>query len=105
LETLPPQVLDSGERLNCRVNYHDYGVVGIEFELAFDSGFITIFLEAHGGLRTDLIEGQDAEVPGNAAAAGHQLPCDVCFDDVALFAVQPFCPDRPPPPHLRKRPA
>ncbi|MGI8991884.1 MAG: hypothetical protein ACR2I2_20170 [Bryobacteraceae bacterium] len=36
LETLPPQLLESGERLNCRVNYHDYGVVSIEFELGFD---------------------------------------------------------------------
>ena len=36
VETLSPQALDSGERLNCRVNYHDYGVVSIEFELAFE---------------------------------------------------------------------
>jgi hypothetical protein len=36
VEMLSPQILENGERLNCRANYHDYGVVGIEFELAFD---------------------------------------------------------------------
>ncbi len=36
VEMLPPRSLQTGEHLNCRVSYHDYGVISIEFELPFD---------------------------------------------------------------------
>jgi PKD repeat protein len=57
------------------------------------AGFLTIFLEARGGVRTDLPESVDNNAP---KGAGH-LSCDVYFDDVALLPVQPFCPDTTEP--------
>jgi hypothetical protein len=36
VETLPPVLLEAGERLRRRINYYDYGVVSVEFELPFE---------------------------------------------------------------------
>jgi len=55
-----------------------------------EAGFITIFLEARGGVRTDLPEGVD----NNAPPGAENLGCDVYFDDVKLIPVQPFCTDQ-----------
>ncbi len=58
---------------NDRLDWHQLTVRGT----APKAGFITIFLECLG------------------TAA---VPCNVCFDDVALVAVQPFCPEEPKAP-------
>src|ERR1700722_8142609 len=36
VETLAPVSLESGEQVRCIVNYYDYGVVSVEFELPFE---------------------------------------------------------------------
>jgi hypothetical protein len=36
VESLPPVQLSSGEHLRCTVNYYDYGVLSVEFELPFE---------------------------------------------------------------------
>src|SRR5437879_7132546 len=36
VETLEPVSIDTGERLRCNINYYDYGVVSVEFELPFE---------------------------------------------------------------------
>jgi hypothetical protein len=36
MESLPPVQLERGEQVRCSVNYYEYGVVSVEFELAFD---------------------------------------------------------------------
>jgi hypothetical protein len=59
-----------------------------------EAGFITIFLEARGGVRTDLPEGVDNNAP---PGVGERLACDVYFDDAGLIPVQPFCPERSAP--------
>jgi len=61
-----------------------------------EAGFITVFLEGRGGYRKDLPEGVEPQPTGRADPNG-QTTCDVYFDDVALAAVQPFCPEQPPP--------
>lgn len=35
VEAIAPRTLDNGDRLECQANYYDYGVISIEFELAF----------------------------------------------------------------------
>lgn len=42
VEALPPQTLGNGDRLDCQVNYYDYGVVSIEFERAFAGHWQTL---------------------------------------------------------------
>ena len=37
VETLEPAVLENGERVRCDVNYYEYGVVSVEFELPFET--------------------------------------------------------------------
>jgi len=41
-ETLEPLILDSGERLEGEIKYHDYGVVSLVFELPFSGGWDTL---------------------------------------------------------------
>lgn len=36
MESLAPVQLETGEQVRCSVNYYDYGVVSVEFELSFD---------------------------------------------------------------------
>jgi hypothetical protein len=36
VETLDPVLLETGEQLRRRINYYDYGVVSVEFELSFE---------------------------------------------------------------------
>ena len=61
---------------------------------ATKAGFITVFLEARGGVRTDLLEGEDNDAQPKAS---EPLACDLYFDDVQLIPVQPFCPDQSQP--------
>ena len=62
METVEPVVLDTGEQLRCTVNYYDYGVVSIEFELPFDFDWDRLVEHASKWMTTPELEKKSAEV-------------------------------------------
>ncbi len=62
LEHLGQVTLESGERLQCTVSYYDYGVISIEFELAFDCDWPELVELCASSTNAPHVERQAAEV-------------------------------------------
>jgi hypothetical protein len=61
-ELLPPVELDSGEKLRCSINYYDYGVVSIEFELPFEFEWAELVSNAGAWMTAPELEKKAAEI-------------------------------------------
>lgn len=94
VETLSPQTLESGQRLNCRVNYHDYGVVSIEFELAFDFEWEHLVNLSATWIAAPEMERHAAEIVrtlGKRAGAALVKPYEYRLsEDYYIFQLQPM---------------
>jgi hypothetical protein len=62
VETLEPVQLESGERLRCNVNYYDYGVVSVEFELPFELDWARLVKSSGTWMTAPEVEKKAAEV-------------------------------------------
>ena len=62
VETLEPVLLESGERLLCNVNYYDYGVVSVEFELAFEFDWASLIKSSANWMTAPELERKSAEI-------------------------------------------
>jgi len=62
VETLAPVQLESGEWLRCKVNYYDYGVVSVEFELPFEFDWAQLVKSSGEWMTAPELESKSAEV-------------------------------------------
>ena len=62
VETLEPVLLESGERLLCNINYYDYGVVSVEFELAFEFDWARLIKSSASWMTAPELERKSAEI-------------------------------------------
>lgn len=93
VETLEPFVNERGDRLHCDVNYYDYGVVSIEFELAFECGWDDLARRAAAFTNAPELEQRAAEIARQCVArAGSALvkPYDYRLtEDYHVIQVRP----------------
>src|ERR1035437_11187129 len=61
VETLEPILLGSGERLRCNINYYDYGVVSVEFEVPFEFDWAQLVKSSAAWMTAPELERQSAE--------------------------------------------
>jgi hypothetical protein len=62
VQTLEPVVLESGERLRCNINYYDYGVVSVEFELPFEFNWACLVESSGSWMTAPELEKRSAEI-------------------------------------------
>jgi hypothetical protein len=62
VETLEPVLLESGERLRCNINYYDYGVVSVEFELPFEFDWDRLVKSSGSWMTAPEVEKKSAEI-------------------------------------------
>jgi hypothetical protein len=62
VETLEPVVLENGDRVRCDVNYYEYGVVSVEFELPFETDWASLVKSSGGWTTAPELERRSAEV-------------------------------------------
>jgi hypothetical protein len=62
VETLAPVALESGEQVRCNVNYYDYGVVSVEFELPFDFDWDRLVKSSGEWMTAPELERKSAEI-------------------------------------------
>src|SRR5437016_1589514 len=68
VETLEPVLLDSGERLRCNINYFDYGVVSVQFELPFELDWTQLVRSSANWMATPEVEKKSAEIARQCAS-------------------------------------
>jgi len=62
IEVLEPVVLENGDRLRCDVNYYDYGVLSVEFELPFESSWDDLVKNSGNWTTAPELESKAAEI-------------------------------------------
>lgn len=62
VESLPPVQLASGEQLRCTINYYDYGVVSVEFELPFEFDWVQLVKSSGEWMTDPELERKSAEL-------------------------------------------
>ena len=62
IETLAPVALENGESVRCDVNYYEYGVVSVEFELPFETDWDDLVKSSGSWTTAPELERRSAEV-------------------------------------------
>lgn len=94
VETLPPVPLASGEQVGCTVNYYDYGVVSVEFELPFGLEWAELVKRSGPWMTAPELEKKSAEVIRESQSrigASLVKPYDYRLtEDYYLIQIQPL---------------
>ena len=59
---IPPMVLETGDRIEGRIKYYDYGVVSIELELPFECDWPSLILQSSRWIGAAALENRAAEL-------------------------------------------
>jgi hypothetical protein len=62
VEPLEPVPLDTGETLQCNINYYDYGVVSVEFELPFELDWAGLVKRSGNWMTAPELEAKSADI-------------------------------------------
>lgn len=62
IEPIPPMVLETGDRVEGRIKYYDYGVVSIELELPFECDWPSLILQSSRWIGAAALENRAAEL-------------------------------------------
>lgn len=96
IETLAPVLLDTGESVRCDVNYYEYGVVSVEFELVFETDWDHLVKSSGNWTTAPELERRSAEVVRKCQArAGSALvkPYDYQLtEDYYVIQIRPGGP-------------
>lgn len=94
VETLAPVHLESGEQLRCNVNYYDYGVVSVEFELPFEFDWDRLVKSSGEWMTAAEVERKSAEVVRGCqtrVSSSFVKPYDYQLtEDYYLIQIQPL---------------
>ena len=97
VESLAPVRLASGEQVRCNINYYDYGVVSVEFELPFEFDWAQLVKSSGEWMTTPELEKKSAEVVRACRArvsSSLVKPYDYQLtEDYYLIQVQPLTRD------------
>ncbi len=93
-ESLAPVRLEGGEELRCSINYYDYGVVSLEFELPFEFDWAELVYRSDAWMTASELEKKSAEIVGfcvNRVSSALVKPYDYQLtEDYYLIHIRPL---------------